>query len=45
MDSTSPALQRKASQRITAQEGSRILDKFIKKANQADDESGAAEGG
>ena len=32
-EATSPALQRKSSQRITAQEGSRILEKFSKKAS------------
>ena len=38
---TSPgaALQRKSSKRITAQEGSRILDKFLHRTNTQDDEA------
>lgn len=37
-DSQSPAILRKASQRISAQEGSRILEKYLKKPSLQEEE-------
>lgn len=37
-ESTSPALRRKSSQRISAHEGSRILEKFLKKPSMQEEE-------
>ena len=40
----SPALQRKAGQRINALEGSRILEKFVNKPSTLEDEEESDEG-